>query len=40
MSQETQTGALHQHKGVEWGMGYGREAQKAGNICTPIADSC
>ena len=38
MAQETQTGALHQHRGVGWG---GRwEVQKGGDICIPIADSC
>ena len=40
MSQETQTGPLYQPKGVEWGAEYGREPQKGGDICIPIADSC
>ena len=33
MSQGTQTGALHQPRGVGWG---GTE----GDICIPMADSC
>ena len=37
MSQETQTGALYQPIGVGWG---GREVQKGGDICVPMADSC
>ena len=37
MSQETQTGALHQPRGVGWGAG--RDVQKGGDICTPMADS-
>ena len=39
MTQETQTGALHQPKGVE-GEWDGREVQKGGNICIPMADTC
>ena len=33
---ETQTGALYQRRGV----GDGREVQKRGDICIPMADSC
>ena len=36
MAQETQTGALYQPRGV----GDGREVQKGGDICIPMADSC
>ena len=36
MAQETQTGVLYQSRGV----GDGREVQKGGNICIPMADSC
>ena len=36
MAQETQTGALYQRDGE----GDRREAQKAGDICIPMADSC
>ena len=39
MAQETQTGALYQSGGVRWG-GDGREVQKGGDICIPMADSC
>ena len=39
MAQETQTGALYQPRGVGWG-GDGREVQKGGDICIPMADSC
>ena len=42
MSQETQTGALYQPRGV-WGQGGegdGQEVQKGGDICIPTADSC
>ena len=35
MTQETQTGALYQSRGVRWG---GR--WKGGDICIPMADSC
>ena len=35
MTQETQTGALYQPKGVGWG---GRE--EGGDICIPMADLC
>ena len=37
MAQETQTGALYQHKRVRWG-GRLEEAQKGGDICIPMAD--
>ena len=41
MSQETQTGALHQPRRVGWGgAGDRREVQKGGDICIPMADSC
>ena len=39
MSQETLTGALYQSRGV-YGKGDGREVQKGGDICIPMADSC
>ena len=40
-TQETQTGALYQPRGVGWGReGDGREVQKGGHICIPMADSC
>ena len=39
MAQETQTGALCQPGGVGW-EGDGREYQKGGNMCIPMADSC
>ena len=39
MSQETQTGALCQPRGVG-GEGDGREFQKGGDICIPMVDSC
>ena len=39
MAPETQTGALHQPRGVE-GEGDGKEVQKGGDICIPMADSC
>ena len=39
MAQETQAGALYQPRGVEW-EGDGREVQKGGDICMPMADSC
>ena len=38
MSQETQTGALYQPRGVGWG-GYGREVKEGRDICIPMADS-
>ena len=38
MAQETQTGALYQPVGVGW-RGEGREVQKRGDICIPMADS-
>ena len=31
--------ALYQPRGVEW-EGDGREVQKGGDICMPMADSC
>ena len=39
MDQETQTGALYQPRGVG-GEGDGREVQKGGDICIPMAGSC
>ena len=40
-TQETQTGALYQPRGVGWGgEGDRREVQKGGHICIPTADSC
>jgi len=36
IAQETQTGALYQSRRV----GDGREVQKGGDICMPMADSC
>ena len=36
--QETQTGALYQLRGVGWAED-GREVQKGGDICIPMADS-
>ena len=39
MAQETQTGALHQPRGVGW-EGDGREVQKGGDVCILMADSC
>ena len=39
MAQETQTGALYQPWGWD-GEGDGREAQRGGDVCTPMADSC
>ena len=38
MAQETQTGTLYQPRGVRWGED-GREVQKGGDICIPMADS-
>ena len=41
MAQETQTEALHKPRGLGWDEeGDGREAQKGGDICIPMADSC
>ena len=37
MAQETQTGALNQPRGWD-GERNGREIQKVGNICIPMAD--
>ena len=39
MAQETQTGALYQSREDD-GVGDGREFQKGGDICIPMADSC
>ena len=39
MAQETQTGVCIKLEGWD-GVGDGREVQKGGDICTPIADSC
>ena len=39
MTQETQTGALHQPRGMGWG-GRWEEVQKGEDICMPMADSC
>ena len=40
-AQETQIGALYQPRGVGWGgEGDGRELQKGGVVCIPMADSC
>ena len=37
MAQETQTGALYQHRGMGWG---GRwEGGSRGDICIPMTDS-
>ena len=38
-SQGTQTGALYQPRGVG-GEGDGRDIQKGGDLCTPMADLC
>jgi len=39
MAQETQTGALYQPD-TEDREGNGREFQKGGDMCIPMADSC
>jgi len=39
LTQGTQTRALEQPRGVGWGGG-GREVQKGGDLCIPIADTC
>ena len=39
MAKETQTGALYQPRWVDE-EGDGREVQKGGDICVPMADSC
>ena len=39
MAQETQIGALCQPRGWD-GEGDGREVQKGGDVCIPMADSC
>ena len=39
MAKETKTGALYQPRGWD-GEGDGREFQKGGDICIPMADSC
>ena len=38
MAQETQTGVLYQPRGVD-GEEVGREVQKGGDICIPMANS-
>ena len=41
MAQETQIGALYQPRGIGWGGRWeGRDVQKRGDICIPVADSC
>ena len=40
MAQETQTGALNQPLEGWDGGGDGREVQKGGDMCIPMADSC
>ena len=40
MAQETPTGALCQPRRGWDGEGAGRELQKGGGICMPMADSC
>ena len=40
MTQETQTGALYQPRGVGFGEEDGRELQKGANIWKLMADSC
>ena len=39
MSQETQTGAQYQPRGVGWGGGW-EGGQEGRDICIPMADSC
>ena len=39
VAQETQTGAYFNLEGWD-GEGNGREVQKGGDICIPMADSC
>ena len=39
ISQEIQTGALYHLEGWD-GVGDGRQFQKGGGICIPMADSC
>ena len=39
MAQETQTGALNQPRGVEWGRRWEGGSKKGGDICIPMADS-
>ena len=39
MAQEAQRGALYQPRVVGWGAD-GREVQKWGDVCIPMADSC
>ena len=39
LAQETQTGALYQHRGVGWG-GRWEGVSKGGDICVAVADSC
>ena len=38
MTQEPQTGALYQPRGVGWGDGW--EVHKGGDMCIPMSDSC
>ena len=38
MAQETQTGALYQHRGVGWGGRWDGDP-KGGNMCIPMAGS-
>ena len=39
IAQENQTEALHQPRGRD-GEGDGKEVQKGGDVCMPVADSC
>ena len=39
LAQETPTGALSQPRGLGWDRD-GREGQKGGDVCMPMADSC
>ena len=39
MAQETQTQALYQPRGMDWG-GRMEGGPKGGDICIPMADSC
>ena len=40
MTQETQTGAWYQPKGVGWGREWEGGSKGEGYICTPMTDSC
>ena len=40
MSQETQSGALHQPRGVGWGGRWEGGSKGKGYIYIPVADSC